>query len=139
MSCNGNDPGCKNGQIFCTDPRCYPDCTNCKINTGSGNWIIILIILILLGVLLIMSFIVGFDWYKKTKKAEEPKHLMVNKHIHNIQQPPIVVSSPMLSAPVVSAPVVSAPAVSTSISPPDLTNVNPVSYNGISLDLPCED
>ena len=71
---NPNGPGCRNGELYCNDPRCYPNCENCSTTTSSGNWIIITIILILLGVLLVMAFIVGFDWYKKTKKAQEPKN-----------------------------------------------------------------
>jgi len=91
-NCTGNQVGCLNGQVNCNDPRCYPNCPNCSTTTSSGNWIIITIILILLGVLLVMAFIIGFDWYKKTKKAAEPKNITVNKHIHNIKQPDVVVS-----------------------------------------------
>jgi len=90
----GNCVGCLNGQINCMDPRCYPNCKNCNTKTSSSNWIIVTIILVLLGVLLVMAFIVGFDLYKKGKKAAEPKNITVNKHVHSIKQAPIVVSSP---------------------------------------------
>lgn len=90
----GNCIGCLNGQVNCMDPRCYPNCKNCNTKTSSSNWIIVTIILVLLGVLLVMAFIVGFDLYKKGKKAAEPKNITVNKHIHTVKQAPIVVSSP---------------------------------------------
>jgi hypothetical protein len=90
----GNCIGCLNGQLNCIDPRCYPNCTNCNTKTSSSNWIIITIILILLGVLLIMAFVIGYDWYKKSKKAAEPKNITVNKHIHTVKQPSIVLNSP---------------------------------------------
>ena len=68
-------------------------------NKNSSNWIIIVIILVLLGVLLVMAFIVAFDLYKKTQKANEPKNITVNKHIHSIKSPAIVVSAPQIMAP----------------------------------------
>ena len=135
---NGNCPGCRNGQIYCDDPRCYPDCPTCDVTTSSGNWIIIMIILILLGVLLVMAFIVGYDWYNKTQKANEPKNLTVNKHVHNIKQPPVIITSPtVLSVPdvapanfAVSSPFYSAPPLLS-------TDKLPVSYEGISINEGC--
>ena len=115
---NPNGEGCRDGQVYCNDPRCYPNCPNCSTTTSSGNWIIITIILILLGVLLVMAFIVGFDWYKKTKKALEPKNITVNKHIHNIKQPDIIVSPPVI------------PPTEVSIS-----YENPISYEGLGLSM----
>ena len=114
---NGNCVGCRNGQLYCNDPRCYPNCKNCDTTTSSGNWIIVLIILILLGVLLVMSFVIGYDWYNKTKKADEPKNLTVNKHVHNIQQPSIIVN-----------PTLSTPSLSENI-------IRPISYEGINLSM----
>jgi len=121
---NPNGPGCLNGQVYCNDPRCFPNCPNCSTNTSSGNWIIITIILILLGVLLVMAFIIGFDWYKKTKKAAEPKNITVNKHIHNIKQPDVVVSPTVVTVPTES--------ISTEIENPS-SFTNPISYEGITL------
>ena len=113
---NENNVGCRNGQLYCNDPRCFPNCEGCSANTSSGNWIIIMIILILLGVLLIMGFIIGYDWYNKTKKAAEPKNLTVNKHIHNIQQPPVVVNPTVVPAvPVETA--IAVPTTAMSVEP----------------------
>ena len=118
---NPNAPGCINGQLYCNDPRCYPNCPNCSTTTSSGNWIIITIILILLGVLLVMAFIIGFDWYKKSKKAQEPKNITVNKHIHNIKQPDVVVSPTVLTVPEQKTFM-------------DM-NKNPISYEGFDLSM----
>ena len=119
----GNCVGCRNGQIYCEDPRCYPNCEGCNTTTSSGNWIIITIILILLGALLIMAFVVGFDWFNKSKKAAEPKNLTVNKHIHNIKQPSIIVSPAPMS--VLDDGIISSYPIS----------VSPVSYNGTNLSM----
>jgi len=121
---DGNCIGCRNGELYCEDPRCYPNCEGCNITTSSGNWIIITIILILLGALLVMAFIIGFDWFNKSKKAAEPKNLTVNKHIHNIKQPSIVVSPAPISVPI-STPVITSSPVS----------ISPVSYNGTNLSM----
>ncbi len=101
-NCPGGNcpPGCINGQVNCMDPRCYPNCANCNNKPSSSNWIIITVILVLLGVLLVMAFIVGFDLYKKGKKAAEPKNIIVNKHIHSVKQP-IVISSPRVEVPII--------------------------------------
>ena len=101
LSClNGNCPGCKNGTLYCEDPRCYPNCSGCNTKPpSSSNWILITLILILLGILLILALVVGFGWFQDRKKASEPKKVTVNKHIHTMVPPPISVSSP---APVIN-------------------------------------
>ncbi len=122
-NCPGGNcpPGCINGQLNCMDPRCYPNCPNCNNKPSSSNWIIITVILVLLGVLLVMAFIVGFDLYKKGKKAAEPKNIIVNKHIHSVKQP-IVISSPRVESVVVpSVPVV--PVVPRVVSVPSVARV----------------
>jgi len=96
---SGNCVGCAGGQLNCADPRCFPNCPGCKTNTTSSNWIIITVILILLGILLVMAFIVGFDWFKQSRIASQPKNITVNKHVHNIKQPAVIISTP---APVIT-------------------------------------
>ena len=88
---NGNCEGCKDGQQFCNDPRCYPNCPDCpkpSSSTSSGDWVIILIILILAGVLLIMGILTGFDYWNKTKQAAEPKNITIHKHVQQVMEPP---------------------------------------------------
>lgn len=91
----GNCPGCLNGAVFCEDPRCYPDCQGCDTKPpGQNNGWLVSIILIGLGLLLVLALVVGFGWFNDRKKAAEPKQLTVNKHIHTVTPPSIVVNSP---------------------------------------------
>ena len=102
----------------CSGSGCPPNCPG-NGNKNSSNWIIIVIILVLLGVLLVMAFIVAFDLYKKTQKANEPKNITVNKHIHSIKSPAIVVSAPqIMSPPPVARPAVVSRVVSSPIPAP---------------------
>ena len=101
----GDCIGCAKGLAFCDDPRCYPNCPGCPntVSTTNSDWVIITIMLVLLGIVLVLSFIIGFDWFNARKKAKEPKKLVVNKHLHSVEPPPIMLTSP---APIVkSSPV----------------------------------
>ena len=113
----------------CSGSNCPPGCPG-NGNKNSSNWIIIVIILVLLGVLLVMAFIVAFDLYKKTQKANEPKNITVNKHIHSIKQAPIIVTSPSIVTPPVIRPrTVAAPAVVSRVVSTQAPSVaSPVSY-----------
>jgi len=87
-----------------------------------------------------MAFIVGFDWYKKTKKANEPKNITVNKHIHNIKQPDVVVSPAVVTVPE-PFPVNSNLSVNNESMKESFSSPNPISYEGVNLtmneNLPC--
>ena len=112
---NPNGPGCRNGQLYCNDPRCYPNCTNCNTSSGgNSNWVLVTVILILLGILLILAFVIGFGWYKDRKKAGEPKNITVNRHVHTNVPPPIVVQSPAPVAVTRSTPVHSSTSIKSS-------------------------
>jgi uncharacterized protein (DUF983 family) len=58
ISCpKGNCPGCKDGKVWCQDPRCEPYCMNCgPPDDFKASVIIFLITLIILG--LVMAFVV---------------------------------------------------------------------------------
>ena len=92
---SGNCPGCRNSSLFCEDPRCYPNCQGCDTKLpGQSNWWLVVIILVLLGLFLILALAVGFGWFRDRKKAAEPKQLTINKHMHTVVPPSIVVQSP---------------------------------------------
>ena len=98
---NGNCVGCKDGSLFCNDPRCYPDCPDCpKEDNNNSDWVLILIILILVGVLLIFAIITGIDYWNKSAEAAEPKNVTVHRHV---TMPPVY-SSPPQPLPVYSSP-----------------------------------
>lgn len=94
----GNCPGCRNGLPYCQDPRCYPNCQGCNTSTPSNsNWILVTVILVLLGIMLILAFFIGYDWYTSKKKANEPKTVNINKHFHTIKEDkPIQSQMPMM-------------------------------------------
>ena len=113
----------------CSGSACPPNCNGGGGgNKNSSNWIIIVIILVLLGVLLVMAFIVAFDLYKKTQKANEPKNITVNKHIHSIKSPAIVVSASQIPASPVVAPVVRSVVVPSVVSVPAPAVASPINY-----------
>jgi len=61
---NGNCIGCRDGQVWCQDPRCSPYCpgSTCIIPKGhdvNANIIIILIIVALFAMLFIIWFMYG--------------------------------------------------------------------------------
>lgn len=124
---NGNCPGCRNGALYCNDPRCYPNCTDCNTSTSNTTWILTLVILILLVILLILGFAVGFGWFKDRKKASEPKNITVHRHVHNNIPAPVVVksspppitikSTPSISS-ISSSKVPSVPSIPSSIKVP---------------------
>jgi len=93
---NGNCEGCKDGQKFCNDPRCYPNCPDCPKSSSStsGDWVIILIILILAGVLMIMGILTGFDYWNKTKQAAEPKNIIIRKNVVKTSSPNLEIPYP---------------------------------------------
>jgi hypothetical protein len=135
---NGNCPGCRNSVQDCSDPRCFPNCPNCPNTSTSNNsnWHIVTIILVLLAILLVLSFIIGYSWYKDRKKASEPKRVTVNKHMHTVVPPAIVVTSPApIMAPVVS-PISNCPG---NISPVQVVNSSNIpetlSYNNMKFSL----
>lgn len=147
---NGNCPGCRNFVQDCSDPRCFPNCPNCPNSTTSNNsnWHIVTIILVLLAILLVLSFIIGYSWYKDRKKASEPKRVTVNKHMHTVVPPPIVVTSPASGTAPVVAPVVApivvptrAPVVATisncpgNMLPVQVSNPETLSYNNMKFSL----
>lgn len=58
----GNCIGCKNGKLWCHDPRCSPYCRECAIppdHDFNGTVVVIIIILCLSCILIIIWFAYG--------------------------------------------------------------------------------
>lgn len=99
-----------------------------------------MIILILAIILLIFLFVVGYDYWNKSKAAAEPKNVVVNKHVHSVKAVPVasqvMVSQPVVPVVPVASQVVSQPqrfismpvAPQVVVSQPSLNNSN-VDYN----------
>ena len=63
---NGNCIGCKNGQQWCNDPRCSPNCVNCSIpaeNSYFVNALVFIIIIVLLALLFVVWFVYGPSFF----------------------------------------------------------------------------
>ena len=134
---NGNCAGCRSGTIWCDDPRCFPNCANCPNSGTQNNSWLVTTILVLLGVLLVIGFIIGYSWYRDRKKASEPKRVTVNKHNHTIVPAPIVVTS-VASAPPVVAPLPVAsvvPVVSQSNCGANVTPSETLTYSDMKFSL----
>lgn len=53
--CEGGDCiGCRNGTIWCDDPRCNPHCTDCFADRNSNKFVTLIFIAIILCLLLIL-------------------------------------------------------------------------------------
>lgn len=59
---HGDCTGCKNGQPWCQDPRCQPNCATCSIQDThdfNANMIMIVILICLMAILFIVWFTYG--------------------------------------------------------------------------------
>jgi cytoskeletal protein RodZ len=65
---DGNCIGCRNGLLWCGDPRCSPFCSECPI--VQDNWSTVVIIVIVIIGLVILLIVVIFYW-----KANHPAKL----------------------------------------------------------------
>lgn len=75
---NGNCPGCKNGEKYCEDPRCYPDCPDCSGETKlyclggrtGWDWTLIIIIGVLVLLVLVLFIVMGVRWRSQKTTTE---------------------------------------------------------------------
>lgn len=59
---DGNCMGCKNGNSWCKDPKCYPYCPGCSMPEEidfNGNMVLIVILVCLIAILFIVWFVYG--------------------------------------------------------------------------------
>ena len=64
---NGNCPGCRNGKVWCQDPRCAPYCQYCGIPSNfdyNVNAVIIVILICILAALFIVWFVYGPSFFQ---------------------------------------------------------------------------
>ena len=82
-SCRSCD-GCKDGSVWFYDPRCWPDCSNSKSSKfNTGDWIIIIFIVILAAIALILGIISAVNYYRQLNKVP------LNTHTHSFIYSPI--------------------------------------------------
>lgn len=59
-------PGCKDGQVWCQDPKCAPNCADCAINETHDfavNMTVIIILICLVAILFIVWFVYGPSFF----------------------------------------------------------------------------
>lgn len=64
ITCNGgNCTGCRNGQVWCQDPRCQPNCPTCDYpgdeHDFNAGMVIVIILICLIAILFIIWFVYG--------------------------------------------------------------------------------
>jgi len=57
---DGNCVGCRNGQLWCGDPRCSPNCPNCPSN--QNTWSVTVIIIIIIVALILIGLVIWIAW-----------------------------------------------------------------------------
>jgi hypothetical protein len=69
---NGNCQGCRNGTIYCNDPRCYPNCPECasvssiKCASRRDNWEWgIIVAIISLAFVAILLLFISYYYYMR--------------------------------------------------------------------------
>ena len=57
-----NRPGCRNGNLWCDDPRCHPHCTHCEPPDRTLSTIIIIIFVIFsIGLVVFLIYLLRLD------------------------------------------------------------------------------
>ena len=83
MACsNGNCVGCRNGQIWCQDPRCAPYCSGCAIPNDHDfnlNMVVIIILFCLLAILFIVWFVYGPQLFEQHSDHERANVIVPSK------------------------------------------------------------
>ena len=98
---DGNCPGCRNGQLFCDDVLCHPNCAGCPKQPhrdSSSIWLLIFIIIVIFIIILIIHF------YIRANKQT----MVIPFYTSRPQQIPTAITTaiPTVSQPVLSSPVV---------------------------------
>lgn len=57
---NGNCAGCKDGTLWCYDPRCEPYCRGCRMDSNHDLFVSLTVILVILGIVMIIVVLMMF-------------------------------------------------------------------------------
>lgn len=60
-SCKGNEPGCKDGSLWCRDPRCFPYCSTECYNNENPLSIISVILVVVSIIFCIVLFLLCYS------------------------------------------------------------------------------
>lgn len=107
---NGNCSGCRNGNLWCGDPRCHPNCEDCPKN--DNTFITFVIVIFVIFGLFLLGFLIYAIW-KADRSDEITHHYVVESHHPVVQNIPVdsynpvhfVAASSVIQTPQVIAPV----------------------------------
>jgi len=90
---NGNCIGCKDGKVWCQDPRCEPYCpgNSCAIPNDhdfNGSMVVIIIILCLITILFIVWFVYGPQWIEYHDDHARANVIVPEEYYSTKSQPP---------------------------------------------------
>lgn len=132
---NGNCIGCRNGNLWCQDPRCAPNCPGCQSNVNTWSNIVIIFVIII-GFVLIGT-VIWLYWrsnrsakltpiYPTSSATPMQGSLSSQPHASVIGSPPVV-GNVKVSKPIVKSTV--SPVVAGTISAP-FGDITPAATNG---------
>lgn len=103
---NGNCPGCRNGNLWCGDTRCHPNCEDCPKN--DNTFITFVIIVFVIFALFLLGFLIYAIW-KANRSDEITHHYVIGSSHPPVQNIPINTYNPVNFVP----PVINTPSVIT--------------------------
>lgn len=80
----GNCVGCKDGKVWCQDPRCQPNCQNCAIDKDhdfNASIVMLVIVLCLIAILFIVWFIWGPTLFEPHEDHERANVVVPQKDL----------------------------------------------------------
>lgn len=117
----GNCPGCINGNLWCDDPRCQPNCEDCVI--PDNNFVTILIIIFVILGVIVLILLIYFIWRANRSDQVNPYYLPPTAAPSNHMPISIPKTTTMVIAPTASqAPI----GIQTSQINPIVSNSTPI-------------
>lgn len=93
---NGNCPGCRNGNLWCGDTRCHPNCEDCPKN--DNTFVTFVIIIFVIFGLFLLGFLIYAIW-KANRSDEITHHYVVESHHPLVQNIPVNSYNPVNFVP----------------------------------------
>lgn len=81
---DGNCIGCRNGNLWCGDPRCSPHCPNCPSN--KDTWSVVVIIIIVIIALILICIVIWIAWHSSKPAKLTPIHPIQPIELNNVAQ-----------------------------------------------------
>jgi hypothetical protein len=69
---DGNCVGCKNGEVWCNDPRCHPYCRECHLTQNSDTVGYFFLLIFVIGIIMIIILIAAYKYYQNQPYVNIP-------------------------------------------------------------------